>query len=102
MLVFVYLSVCPDVVVAVLGVVGDYSKFGLLSYISRGKQPRIQQVAQYHSNNTELSEDTLPQILISAQNLKLIAKVDNTYLGRRNLKMMKLKTTLFSTNNVKI
>ena len=42
-------------VVVVLGVVGDYAKFGLLSYISRGKQPRIHQLAQYHSNNTELS-----------------------------------------------
>ena len=38
-------------VVVVLGVVGDYAKFGLLSYISRGKQPRIHQLAQYHSNN---------------------------------------------------
>ena len=65
--VYVYLSLCQDVVVAILGVVGDYSKFGLLSYISRGKQPHIQQLAQYHSNNTELSpRNTLPQILISA------------------------------------
>ena len=86
MLVFVFLSVCLDVVVAVLGVVGDYSKFGLLSYISRGKQPRIHQLAQYHSNNTELSQDASPQISIStlrlAQNLKLIAKVDNTWVGK--------------------
>ena len=32
--VFVYLSVCPDGVVAVPDVVGDHYKFGLLSFIS--------------------------------------------------------------------
>ena len=52
------------------GVVGDYAKFGLLSYISRGKQlPSIHQLVQYHSNDTELLY-TFPHILISAQDLK--------------------------------
>lgn len=39
--VVVYLSVCLDVIVAVLGVVGDYSKFGLLSSILVGVNNRV-------------------------------------------------------------
>ena len=67
--------------------------------ISRGKQPHIHQLAQYHSNNTELlSSYALPQILISArrlaQNLKLIAKVADTWKISKNHQIESIKIIL--------